>query len=133
MDQDTLVVETIDAGEKLVAALIASGFDVLAAGWIKEDEGGQWYLYIVSPLVDAPGPTAAYRKLNPIYKDLVDKGPLPIDLFDIKLVSPNDAIGKALVEFAPKHAGPLISGYRRPYLGGVPIQEARLYPLVPQA
>ena len=55
MDQSSLVEMQIDDGAKIVEKLRESGFDVVAAWWMKTTEEGQWFLYIASKEVDEKG------------------------------------------------------------------------------
>jgi hypothetical protein len=137
MGSDALVMDELDNGRKLIEQLIQDGFDIHLAFWVKETYAGQWFLYLASPMVESPGPTAAYRLVLPI----VDRMPeLGIDPFSIKLVGLNDsmttAARKALRSPASDHppgTRPVrtnqgMSRYDGSSLGGVDIDGAFIYP-----
>jgi hypothetical protein len=65
MDQIPLVNEQIEDGRKVVQRLTESDIPITAAGWVKESDRGQWYLYLVTPLVGEVGATTpAYRRIR---------------------------------------------------------------------
>ena len=78
MDQASLVTEEIDAGAELVRRLDKS-LPVQAAFWVKDSEGGPWYLSIASDQVRGGDLDVAYREVlrltweNPILREHVSQ------------------------------------------------------------
>ncbi|HWE37321.1 MAG TPA: hypothetical protein VG406_12205 [Isosphaeraceae bacterium] len=128
MDTTVLVDEQIDrieAGRELLRRLGASGFDVAAAGWVKESESGRWYLYIVSPVVDECGPLAAYRRVDEGLSAGRDGG---ISLTDIKLVGNEESIAKDLIKYRSSHSWAYPLQCWPGVLGPTAVEELFLYP-----
>jgi hypothetical protein len=116
MGQDTLVSDELENGRKLVERLIEGGLDVRLAFWVKESDAGQWFLYLVSPVVDEKGPAAAYRALVPLMEQMPELG---IDPSSVKLVGMNDsAAAKAWEVIRPRipHSPFAVHG-AKPYPG----------------
>ena len=64
MAQATLVEMQINDGLRLIHRLADEGVLVAAAGWVKEIESGQWFLYLATSLVGEDGATRpAYRRV----------------------------------------------------------------------
>jgi len=126
MDQLTLVGNQIEDGQKLVARLVQEGFPVKAAAWVKETDGGFWFLYLVSPVVDRQGPLKAYRRINAVIAELPQES-FGIDPFEIKVVGAADAVGKAILSARESSGGRLPSWFRGNRLGEVEIDAAYLY------
>ena len=116
------------------AVLLAiGGVAVPAACWMKESDGGWWYLYLVTPLVGKDGGTRrAYRRLQEALQTL-PHNLVARDPFRIKVVGPTEPVGQALLELQRRSAGRLPSWYDGSNLGGVSIDLAYLYPAVTTA
>lgn len=141
MDQDTLVTDRLERGRRIVETVGAAGFEVRLAFWAKVVEDDKWYLYMVSPFVDAHGPLAAYgivlAALNPIPG-------LDIGAFDIRVLGVEDSLAEAArlatvqrgraAAFAP--ADPKLPArmthYNGSTLGGVAVEDVLIYPPVEQ-
>jgi hypothetical protein len=126
MDQVTLVGNQIEAGQKVVASLVQAGFPVKAAAWVKETDGGFWFLYLVSPVVDRSGPLKTYGRVNAVMAES-GSGPSGIDPFEIKVVGAADAVGKAIVAARESSREHLPSWFRGNRLGEVEIDAAYFY------
>src|SRR4051794_37323559 len=100
MDQAAIVSDQFSAGRKLILELMKDGFPVEYAAWIKEPDADQWYLYIATPWVADKGPTAAYRSMHASFHRLA---PLWFNEFQVKLVSPDDPVARAVREFHRKN------------------------------
>jgi hypothetical protein len=124
MDSNTLVDQQVEDGRKLITTLRSEGFPVVAAGWLQESDGGQWFLYIASPEVDANGHKAAYGALNAIYRKI---GPLWVRPLEIKLVGADHPVAKAVEDFSRRYPGPVSTRLSEGQLGGVPIDQALVY------
>ena len=126
MDQATLVEHQIDDVPKLIDQPKQDNFDVKAAFWLYTTEADQWFLYLVSDLVDQKGITEAYKGA---YKAMRRMSGLWINPFEVKLVSPDDPVAKAVVEFLSKQRAPLPTRVRGMNLGHVYIESAYIYPI----
>jgi hypothetical protein len=122
--QTTLVESQIDDGLNLIEQLARDGFEVSAAGWVKQYEA-DWFLYIVSPVVDADGIAKAYRRVQTALRGMPE--PFWVDPFDVKLIGPGDRLARAMVDVQSRYPGktPIRTGGR---LGDSFIEEAYLYP-----
>jgi len=119
-------------GKRLVDRLAEEGVPVIGACWLKEAEAGQWFLYLITPLVNEKRDTRpAYRRVNAV----LDQMPQPfwIDPMEYKVVGPDSAVGKALHDLYrhPRRTSPLRSGSGQ--LDGVSIEGAYVYPPVSAA
>jgi hypothetical protein len=127
MDKTTLVEGQIDDGQKLIARLAENGIAVTAASWMKESDGGRWYLYLATPLVsDDEGTRPAYRRINAVIRALPE--PLGFSPFQIKAVGSAGAIAQAIEDFQRRHPVRYPLPYGGPSLGGVSIDAAYVYP-----
>ncbi len=130
MDQIVLVEEQIKAGQKLIELLNEEGIPVLAGGWIKESEGGQ-YLYLVTPLVGEDGATKpAYRRIVPVIRRMQEIG-LWIDPFEVKVVGPTEPLAQAIMEVQRRYPGRQGICYGITSLAELPIDGAYIYPAAP--
>jgi hypothetical protein len=138
MDQNTVVSEQTESGERLIEALAKDGIDVRVAFWAKPTEEGKWYLYLAFPTVDDKGPAVAYRLVHGILRKMSD---LWIEPLDIRVFGLNDSLTEAaLAATQPKVSNSPYAGRNpMPYpgmtwfggttLGGVSIDGAYIYPL----
>lgn len=127
MDQTTLLENQISDGQRLVDRLIETGIPVMAASWVKESDGGLWYLYLVTPLAGKGGGTrTVYRRINEVIRSMEE--PFVIDWMQKKAFSPHGPVGRAIVEFQGQYVGKLPRWYDRASLGGVSIDAAYVYP-----
>ncbi len=124
MDQTTLVEHQIDDVPKLIDQLRQDNFDVKAAFWLYTSEGDQWFLYLVSELVDQEGITESYKR---VYKTVRGLSGLSITPFEVKLVGPDDSVAKAVIDFLSKQHAPLPTWVRGTKLGDVYIEHAYIY------
>src|SRR5689334_3042943 len=98
MDQATLVEGQIRDGQKLVEQLIEKGVPISAAAWVKETDGGMWFLYLVTPLVKKGGSTTvAYTQINAVLRALEE--PIMVDFFQKRAIGPASVVGQAILEF----------------------------------
>jgi hypothetical protein len=71
-----LVERDVELGRKLVAALALSRIPVTAAFWGRTEESNKWGIFVVTPLVDSKGRSAAYREVlgalekNKVFSDI---------------------------------------------------------------
>jgi hypothetical protein len=138
MDQDTVVIEQIDDGERLIAALKADGFDVGVALWVKPTDEEKPFLYLASSVVDDQGASAAYRRVHHILRQQLPSS--LIESLDIKVIGLRDSLaddalkrvkpkvpaGQFAVQPPKRHRG--MTGIWGATLGGISIDWARIYP-----
>jgi hypothetical protein len=124
--QASLVETQINDGQRLVEELVRDGFDVAAAFWLKAYDS-DWYLYVVSPVVEAEGIANAYRRVNAVLRRM--PAPFRVDPFDVKLVGPADKLAQAVLNAQRRSPSktPVRSGGAS--LGDLSVEEAYLYPL----
>jgi hypothetical protein len=128
MDQSSLVTMLVDDGKRLIERLVAEDFGVAAACWLKESYAGEWYLYIITPLVNEEmGTTPAYRRLGEVYQKIHDQLPW-LQPLELKVRGPDEPVGKALVELYKRHPGSSPIRYEGWQLGDVNIDGAYIYP-----
>jgi hypothetical protein len=125
MDQGTLVENQIDDGAKVVEKLRESGFDIVAAWWMKESEEGLWFLYLASKEVNEKGIKAAYRTIHTVMAGL---GQLWVDRFEVKLVGPENPIAKDVLGILARYPGRLPTRYGGKRLGNVSVDDSYIYP-----
>jgi hypothetical protein len=125
MDTITLVENQIDDGQRLLDRLAAEGFVTRAACWVKPADEDRWSLYIVSPVVDEKGATAAYRQVYRVLRSL--EGAWVTDS-DIKLIGENHPVARDVLDILRRFPDRTPTRSRRPLLGGMPVEETYLYP-----
>jgi hypothetical protein len=137
MDQNTVVTEQLDAGERLIQELRNSGLASTAAFWAKPNEEVRWFLYLASPVVDSQGLAAAYRAVHDAIRRLHSPW---IDPFDVRVISPGDPMARHAEALTRPVAasGPFAVPNPKPYpgrtrfggdtLGGVSVDGAIIYP-----
>lgn len=126
MAEEILVEKKIEAGEELIRALQTNNFSISAASWVQED-GGLWYLYLASKLVDEVGSFDAYKKLNALLRQVQIPS---IDPLEIKLISTINPMTKEILRLHAQYPAPVHTSYRLHELGGMRIGEAHIYPPV---
>ena len=124
MDQATLVEHQIDDVPRLIDQLERDKIDVKAAFWLYTSEADQWFLYLVSDVVDRKGITEAYKL---VYKAMRRLTNLSINRFEVKLVSPGNPVAKAVIDFLSRQHAPLATWVRGTNLGDVYIENAYIY------
>jgi hypothetical protein len=136
MGQEVLVDAHVQMGEHYLKQLRATGFPVEGAFWAALAEES-WYLYVVTPLVDKKGTRDTYTELIAHESKFAEQS---LDGFDVRVVSPNDAMALAVAELVRPKPGPGPFGIKnpKPYpgmtrfngsrLGGVDVEGALIYP-----
>jgi hypothetical protein len=104
MDQATLVEERKAGGQQLISRLLEEGIEVTAACWLRETEGGRWYLNIATPLVGKDrAPSDGYRRIIPLIQQIPP--PHWLDPMDVKLIPPDSPIAEAVRDLHRKYPG----------------------------
>jgi hypothetical protein len=124
MDQATLVDHQIDDVPRLIDQLRKDNIDVQAAFWYYRSEADQWYLYLVSDLVDQKGYIEAYKAVLKVMEQLPD---LWTHWREVKLIGPDDPLEKAVIDFRSKQRSPLPARVRGTNLGKIYIEDAYIY------
>ena len=125
MDQELLVDDRFEDGEKLLAHLVRSGFDVTVAFWVLTSEDSSWYLYIGSNTVVSQGAGQAFGML---YVCLSKIPNISISWSDVKLVPPSNPIAANALALRDRNKARLPARYRGKRLGDLAIEEAYIYP-----
>jgi len=128
MAQATLVMKQIEDGETLLKHLQVNHFDVIAACWLNDVEGDEWSFYIASKVVDQKGLFEAYKDLHNTLSELPD---LWINPLEVKLIGANHPVANAIVDLHRRFPAKIHTRYRLKELGGIPIDEAHIYPPIP--
>jgi hypothetical protein len=127
VDQELLVDNRIDDGEKLLAQLVRSNFDVTVAFWVLESEDTSSFLYIASTNDEPETVGDAYRKLYVALSKIPD---ISLSLSDVKLVHPSDPIARDAIAARDRRPGRVPIRYRGKRLGNIDIEEAFIYPKI---
>jgi hypothetical protein len=124
MDQAPLVEHQIDDVPRLINQLKGDKFVVTAAFWLYTSEADQWFLYLVSDVVDLVGTTEAYKIVYRSMRQLTD---LWINPFEVKLVGPHDPIAKEVADFQVHTHAPVPMHIRGSRLGNIYVENAYIY------
>lgn len=128
MAQATLVEMQIKDGQRLLDQLTKEGVAIPAAGWVKENESGQWYFYIATPLVSKDGgKRPAYRRVNNVVREMQKEG-FWIDPFEIKVIGPHDLIAKDMLAHRVSRPTRIPTRFEGARLGELAVDEAYIYP-----
>ena len=125
MAQEALLDRHLQDGEELLRRLRNAQFDVTAASWVRDDEGGLWSLYVASKNVDDHGLGDAYGQIRPIVRAATD---LCIGPFDVKLISPSHSMAKEIIKLNEPYPVPVYTRRRLREMGGLRMGEAHIYP-----
>ncbi len=127
MAEETLVSMQIEDGAKVVERLRESGFDLIAAWWMKASEEGLWFLYIATHEVEEKGIFAAYHT---VLTSMGDLGQLWVNPFEVKVVGAENRITKDVVSHLTHYPSPrrIPIRYGGCKLGNVSIEGAFIYP-----
>ena len=126
MDTFPLVAEQIADGQRLVDRLVQGGFPVTAACWAMTSYDGQWYLYLVSPAVDAEGPEP-YGRVLPVVHEL-EQPTFGVEPLQVKLIGPSDPLGRGLTELQKQSRTKKPTRYPGGRIGDVTVEGAYIYP-----
>jgi hypothetical protein len=133
MAEATLVDMQLQEGRRLIDRLAQEGVVVTAAAWVREAENGDWYLYLVTPLVEeAGGKRAAYHRVNEVIGALQENG-FGMDPFAKKVIGPADPLAQDLIAHRAGRPGGPPTPFRGSRLGELAVDEAYIYPPPPSA
>lgn len=127
MEQELLVENRIEDGEKLLAELVRSSFDVSVAFWVLTSEENSWFLYIGSNTIKPDRVGDSYGMLYTSLSKLPD---ISVSISDVKLVHPSNPIARGAIGERDRRPGRIPVSYRGKRLGDMAIEEAYIYPRI---
>ncbi len=128
MAQATLVEMQMKEGQTLLDRFAHEGISVTAAGWVKESDSGEWYLYLATPLVSEDGATRlVYRRMNAVIRKMEEEG-FRMYPFDKKVIGPDDPIARDMVAHRQSRPGGPPTQFLGSRLGDLYVDEAYIYP-----
>lgn len=125
MDQNTLVTEQIDAGERLIREF-SKTFPVSAAFWLKERESDERYLYLASDQINDANFDLAYRE---VLRIIPPNQSLWIDPFQVKVVATCAPAAQAALDVMQKYPAQIPTRYHGRPFGDLSVDEVYIYPL----
>jgi len=129
MAQETLVEVQLKEGQRLIDRLVQDGIAVTAAAWLRESESGDWYLYLVTPLVtEGGGKRPAYHRVNTVIREMQKEG-FGMDPFAKKVIGPHDPIAEDLIGKRNGHPDGPPMPFHGARIGNLDVEEAYIYPL----
>jgi hypothetical protein len=124
MNQGPLVMEEIDAGDKL-----AREFDKLirvkVAFWLKASDEDQRYLYLASDQINDTNFDVAYGEVLRLAHTLRLDG---LDRFRLKVISEKNPLAQAAVAINSRFPGPRPTRLGGMLFGGVVVDDVYIYP-----
>lgn len=124
MDQRSLVIEEIDAGEELVRRLDKIT-PVQAAFWIKDSEEGQWYLYIALDQIDDANLGVAYGEVLRLAGEMASPH---LDPFQVKLIPASDPLAQTALSIHRRYPGNRPTRFGGNNFGGMSVEGVYIYP-----
>jgi hypothetical protein len=125
MDQELLVTEQIDDGQRLIDQLAKDGFEVRAAYWVRTSESGSWTLQIATPPIPPDKLGTAYRTVYASLGKIINTWVSPSD---IKLVNSTSLVALEAVRVRDRYPAKTPTWYRGKSLGPLAVEEAYIYP-----
>ena len=127
MDQVALVDKEIADGRRFIERFAADGNSVRAAFWVKTEEEGDWFLYVVTDIYDSDGPAAAYRS---VHRSLASLQNSWISGSDIKVIGPKNPIARDAEAVMARLKGrvAVATWFGGKSLGSMSVEQVYLYP-----
>ena len=125
MDQGPLVVQQIEAGERLIGRF-AQYTPVQAAFWLKEPEDTPWFLYLAGDQINDSNFDLAYSEVLRLLSGTPERW---LDPFQVKVIGTGHPVAKAVIEIQKKYPGKLPTRYHGRQLGGLSVEEVYIYAL----
>jgi len=126
MDTNAMVEPLFDDGRRFVEQLLDDGIVVLAAAWLKRTGEDRWQLYVATPLRDELGVIEAYGRVLGVFRQ--NEFPWLTDN-EITLIGANSPVTREMVELLRRSPARIPFRARQPIIGGIPIDDAFIYPL----
>jgi hypothetical protein len=124
MDQASLLTEEIDAGAELVRRLEKT-LPVQAAFWVKDAEGGPWYLYLASDQVRRGKLDAGYREVLRLTWEMASPY---FDALQVKLVPTSHLMAQAALEINQRFPRRIPTRFGGRSFGGTAVDGVYVYP-----
>ena len=125
MDQSALVTGRIDDGRRFIERFAADGNGVRGAMWAKTADNGDWFLYVISDIIDKEGPATAYRAVRKALDQLHNSS---LASSEIKVVGEASLTARELQDLVVRRPGRFALGLGAIQLGGAQIDEYYAYP-----
>jgi hypothetical protein len=124
MDQNPLVKELIDAGERFLERF-EKPYPVAAAFWLKNRAKSRWYLYVLSAHIRDENIRDAYSEVLRITKEMTDHY---FDPFQIKLLKMDNTIVEFAQDMQRRYPGRVVADGYVPTFVGVDVEGLYFYP-----
>ena len=125
MDQGTLVTEQVEVGQRLVSEF--NDFAPLrAAFWRKDDETGEWQLYLASDKFNGEDSRIGYREASRIL------GPMnlhAVNPVSVKIRGTNDPLVQSVVTLMQKYPSLMPGRFRDRLPGWTNVEDVYVYSL----
>ncbi len=125
MDQELLVDQRVEDGEKLVTLLVRDGFNVTAAFWGNAVDTYFWYLYLANDGVDATNFGEYFRRLYDSWGKIPDTS---VAISELKLLNTTDPIVRDAIQIRDRRPGRLAIRAENRTLGSHKFKELYIYP-----
>ncbi len=125
MDTELLVEDRIEDGRVLLQSLVAVGFKIDVAFWVKPGEDASWRLYI-APAGFSPGDRSAAH--STVYVTLDNIPGTSISASDITLLDSASPAAKAAAELRDQTSTRPLRGYHDKRFGALFAKETYIYP-----
>ena len=124
MDQSPLLSEETNAGAELVRRLDKS-VPVKAAFWVKDGDGGRWYLYIASDQFENHNLDVGYGEVLRLAAEI--ESPY-VDPFQVKLIPASDPLAQATLEIHRQYPSRMATRLGANNFGGSGVDAVFIYP-----
>lgn len=124
MDQGSLVIEEIEAGEKFLRAF-NSFFPVKAAFWLKASDDEQRYLYVASDAFETGDLRKVYGEVGRLVRGMQS---MWLDPYRVKLVTGDDPLTIAAADIHQRFPGRMATRIGGGRFGGLTIDDVYIYP-----
>ena len=107
MDTGPLVGEQIEDGQKIIDQLVADGFDLTVACWVRFRESAEheWFFYLISERVDKDGSQAPGLPVHQAMHRMPSLRSPWITAFELRIVGLNDPVAKEVLAFRARYPG----------------------------
>jgi hypothetical protein len=124
MDQGPLVIEEIDAGGRFLEEFVKT-VPVLAAFWLRANEGDAGYLYVASDQINDDNIKEVYGEVGRIAGEMRDPN---FDPFRVKLIKRSDPLTGAAMQYLERFPGRIPTRLRQRNFGRIGTEEVYIYP-----
>jgi hypothetical protein len=124
MDQASLVMDEIDAGQEFLEAFEHYA-PVRAAFWLKADEDSGWYLYVASDQFPNQNLDAAYSEVLRLGATIQNPN---FDAFQVNLIRTDDPLAQAALDINRRITARVPTRIRGGRFGGSSVEGVYVYP-----